>query len=56
MSPEQRAMSRTLDRSDLKAARAWALKLRFLQFLACIPLEACPRFFPPGSGGLLTAG
>lgn len=45
MSPEQRALFRALQHSDLKAARAWALKERFRQFWGYTYLRAAQKFF-----------
>lgn len=45
MSPTQRATFRTLQHSDLKAARAWVLKERFRQFWDYTYLGAARRFF-----------
>lgn len=45
MSPEQRALFRALQHSDLKAAQAWALKERFRQFGGYTYLRAAQKFF-----------
>lgn len=45
MTPAQRATFGALHRSDLKVARAWALKERFRQFWAYTYLGAAQRFF-----------
>ncbi len=45
MTLEQRATFRTLRASDLKVARAWALKERFRQFWAYTYLGAAQKFF-----------
>jgi len=45
MSPEQRALFRALQHSDLMAARAWALKERFRQFWGYTYLGAAQKFF-----------
>ena len=45
MTPEQQATFRTLQRSDLKVARAWPLKERFRQFWGYTYRGAAQRFF-----------
>lgn len=45
MRPDQRATFRALAASDLKVARAWALKERFRQFWEYTYLGAAQRFF-----------
>jgi len=45
MTPEQRATFGALQASDLKVARAWALKERFRQFWAYTYLGAAQKFF-----------
>lgn len=45
MTPEQRVTFRTLQRSDLKVARAWSLKERFRQFWEYAYLGAASKFF-----------
>ena len=45
MTPDQRTTFRALERSDLKVARAWALKERFRQFWGYTYLGAARKFF-----------
>jgi transposase len=45
MTSEQRATFRTLQRSDLKVARAWTLKERFRQFWDCAYQGTAQHFF-----------
>jgi transposase len=45
MTAEQHALFRTLQRTDLKVARAWLLKERFRQFWAYTYLGAAQNFF-----------
>ena len=45
MTPEQRAAFRTLEHSELKAARGWALKERFRHFWGYTYPGAATRFF-----------
>lgn len=47
MTPEQRATFRTLQRTDLKVARPWALKERFRQLWDYTYCGAAQKFFAP---------